>query len=90
MVQSRLLPSPLDKLRRSLWADDPMVVRFEWSCVVPDDPGSIVQHAHPITDEDRRRIREQQIGRMRRDDTAILARELRVHTADYVPVHHSA
>lgn len=62
---------------RTFWRtpDTEMVVRFELSCVVPDDPGSIVQHAHPITDDDRRRIREQQIGRLRRDDAAILARE---------------
>lgn len=70
MTNVRFLP-------RAFWwaADEPMVVRFESSCVVPDDPGSIVQHAHPITDDDRRRIREQQIGRLRRDDAAILARE---------------
>lgn len=65
-------------LLRAFWwitDDEPMVVRFEMSCVVPDDPGSIVQHAHPITDDDRQRIREQQIGRLRRDDAAIMARE---------------
>lgn len=64
-------------LPRALWwtDDEPMVVRFEWSCVVPDDPGSIVQHAHPITDKDRDRIREQQIVRLRRDDAAVLARD---------------
>lgn len=53
-------------------------VRWESSCVVPDDPGEIVRHAAPMTAHARAQIREQQIARLRRDDAAILARERRI------------
>lgn len=40
------------------------VVRFEASCVVPDDPGEVVRGARRFTPEDRDRLREQMIARL--------------------------
>lgn len=40
------------------------VVRFEPSCVVPDDPGEVVRGARRFTPEDRDRLREQMIARL--------------------------
>lgn len=40
------------------------VVRFEASCVVPDDPGEVVRGARRLTPEDRDRLREQMIARL--------------------------
>lgn len=39
-------------------------VRFEPSCVVPDDPGMVVRGARRLTDEDRAVLREQHIARL--------------------------
>lgn len=54
------------------------VERYEPACVVPDDPGSVTRHARPLTEADRASLREQAIGRLRRDDAAVLAREIRI------------
>lgn len=57
---------------------DKVFVTFEPSCVMPDDPGEVVTHAHPTTDEDRSRVREQQLARLQADPAAVAARERRI------------
>lgn len=39
-------------------------VKFEPSCVVPDDPGEIVRHAGPIDAQAKRQLLEQHIDRL--------------------------
>ena len=39
-------------------------VKFEPSCVVPDDPGEVVRHAGPIDAEAQRQLLEQHIDRL--------------------------
>ena len=46
-------------------------VVWEPSCEAPDDPGSVVRHAAPMSPEER-------LARLQRDPTAIAARERRI------------
>lgn len=45
-------------------SDDDNYVKFEPSCVVPEDPGEIVRHAGPIDAQARRQLLEQHIDRL--------------------------
>lgn len=65
---------------RDDWLHD-LFVDFDPGCIVPDDPGEVVRHARPADEQDRWRIREQQIARMRQDTAAIQAREHRLRSA---------
>ncbi|MEP7118652.1 MAG: hypothetical protein ABI880_13770 [Acidobacteriota bacterium] len=40
------------------------IVKYQASCVVPDDPGAVVRHASPIDDRARQQLREQQLARL--------------------------
>lgn len=40
------------------------VDRYEWSCVVADDPGDVVRHARVLTPEDYRGVVEARIVRL--------------------------
>lgn len=53
-------------------------VKFEKSCIVPDDFSEVVTHAHPTTERDRAQIREQKIEKMRYDEVAVSARERQI------------
>ncbi len=55
-----------------------LFVQFDPGCIVPDDPGEVVRHARPADEQDRWRIREQQIARLQPDAAAIQARERRL------------
>lgn len=43
---------------------DDNYVKFEPSCVVPEDPGEVVRHAGPLDAEARRQLLEQHIDRL--------------------------
>ena len=64
----------------STWLRDLGPVRFEPSCVVPDEPpeSEVVRHAAPLDERARTQIREQQIARLRYDAVAVQAREARI------------
>lgn len=51
-------------------------------CVVEDDPGEVVRHARPMTDEDRKNLeierRERMIASLTYDHEAVMARERRI------------
>lgn len=53
-------------------------VRFEPSCVVPDDPGEIVRHAAPPDARALDMLREQRLARLTFDPAAVAARERRI------------
>lgn len=56
----------------------PVTVVWEPSCVVSEDWSAVTRHARPMTEADRAQVREQHIATLRRDDAAVLAREIRI------------
>ena len=57
-------------------------VRYERSCVVPDDPGEVVRHAAPVDDAAREAIALQRASRLRYDPEAVAARERMIRDRD--------
>ena len=61
--------------------DDLGSVKYEPSCVVPDDPGEIVRHAAPLDRRAQAQLLEQHIARLQFDPAAVSARERRIAVA---------